>query len=178
MAIPHPGRPIRKLFENERVRLVHDGRYNLLEFVQSETAAVVIPITSEGDFVMVEIERVPAVGMSLEFPRGGVDIGETPSDGAIRELREETGCVASEIRHLGSIAADTGIINLVMHAFVATVDMADAGAIEDVEEITRRRVVPRMAFMAMARSGEIVCGVTLAAFAKLLMSDGRDDRKP
>ena len=41
--------------------------------------------------------------MSWEIPEGGVPAGESPLDGAIRELREETGVTATDWRELGRL---------------------------------------------------------------------------
>ena len=60
--------------------------------------------------------RYPIGKESLEFPRGGIGEGETAEIAAARELREETGLQAKDIRILGEIFSETGLIE---NSFVA-----------------------------------------------------------
>ena len=72
----------------------HDGRdidpYYVLEkrdFVHT------IPVLADGRIVLVRQYRHGAQEFCLEFPGGILDDGETPIEGARRELREECGAV-------------------------------------------------------------------------------------
>jgi len=57
---------------------------------------LVIPVTSNGDLLMVRQFRPARDAFTLEFPAGGVDGSETGDAAARRELLEETGYVANE----------------------------------------------------------------------------------
>lgn len=63
---------------------------------------ICLMLTPDDHFVMVRQFR-PAVGkITLEFPAGAIDPGETGSEAAIRETREETGYVCQTCLWLGS----------------------------------------------------------------------------
>jgi len=57
---------------------------------------LVIPVTPEGQLVMVRQFRPARNAYTLEFPAGGVDGSESGEAAARRELLEETGYVANE----------------------------------------------------------------------------------
>jgi 8-oxo-dGTP pyrophosphatase MutT (NUDIX family) len=72
----------------------------------------VLPVV--GDSVaLVDCYRHPLGQMSLEAPKGFIDPGETPDQGALRELAEETGlsCAAADLVRLGTVAPEPGIIS-------------------------------------------------------------------
>jgi ADP-ribose pyrophosphatase len=155
------------LFQNSFIKLVRE-RYHYVEFTRCSAGAVVIPVTPTGRFVMVEINRVPKAGLSIEFPRGGGEPGESPEENGLRELREETGCHALEVVHLGSIFADSATINLKMDVVLARSDSEGAGVIEDTDEVASTRIVSRAELFELIRTDKIRCGITQAALAKLL----------
>ena len=57
--------------------------YGVLE---SGGFAAVVPVTREGDVVLVRQWRQPLNAFTLELPSGGVDAGEEPGPAARREL--------------------------------------------------------------------------------------------
>lgn len=50
-------------------------------------------------FIFVKQFRIPMNGWCLEFPAGLIDENESVKEAALRELKEETGYVASKILH-------------------------------------------------------------------------------
>lgn len=61
-------------------------------------AAVVVPMTTDGHFVVTRQYKYGSNGIVMEFPGGGVEPGETPEAAAHREVIEETGYAISDIR--------------------------------------------------------------------------------
>ncbi|MGI8645437.1 MAG: NUDIX hydrolase [Nocardioides sp.] len=79
------------------IRILHrrfrmpDGREAVWDLVDAPPTVAVLALTPDRDVVMVEQFRPGPERRVLSVPRGLVDEGETVSDAAARELREETG---------------------------------------------------------------------------------------
>ena len=91
-------------YENPWITVWHDevdrpdgspGIYGVVHF--ANLAAGVVAIDDEDRTVLVGQHRYTLDEWSWEIPEGGVPDGETPLEGAQRELREETGVEAAEL---------------------------------------------------------------------------------
>lgn len=84
-------------------------------------AVVIIPITIEGNVVMVVQSRPNTKEtVSIELPAGMVDDGEDFQTAAIREMLEETGYVAETVYELEWHYQDQGCSEAVIKTFVAS----------------------------------------------------------
>ncbi len=94
----------KKIFEGsilqlqvDTVRLPH-GKTATRELVKHPGAVVVLPLTEEQELVLVKQYRYAAGEILLELPAGKRDEGEDPLICARRELKEETGYSATEMK--------------------------------------------------------------------------------
>jgi len=78
----------------------------------------IIPLTPSGEVVMIRQFRHGSGDFTIETPGGMVDPGETPAEAAARELLEETGYRAAEIRALGGVNPNPALFGNTLHAFV------------------------------------------------------------
>src|SRR3982751_4401299 len=98
----------RAAYENPWLTVWHDevtrpdgapGIYGVVHF--ANLAVGVVAIDADDRVALVGQHRYTLDAYSWEIPEGGVPPDEDPRDGAARELREETGVVATEWRELG-----------------------------------------------------------------------------
>ena len=73
------------------------------EHVLAGHAAIIIPETDDGKFIMIREPRTPVGIKVLAFPAGMIEKGETEEEGAVRELEEETGYRAKNITKLREV---------------------------------------------------------------------------
>lgn len=103
---------------------LNDGSTRMVEQITKNKdngdAVVIIPITCDGNFVLV-IESRPNTkeSVALSFPAGMVDKGEKGIETAKRELLEETGYVADSIQELEWHYQDQGCSKAIIKTFVA-----------------------------------------------------------
>lgn len=97
-----------------------DGREASRDIVRHSGASVVIPITDNNEIYMVRQFRKPIERVMLEIPAGKLDAGEEPKACAERELKEETGLSATELKHLISVHSTPGFSDEVLHIYSAT----------------------------------------------------------
>jgi ADP-ribose pyrophosphatase len=97
-----------------------NGKEATRDIVSHPGASVVIPLSNEGELYMVRQFRKPLESESLEIPAGKLDKGEDPFECAKRELKEETGLDAENVKHLISIHSTPGFCDEILHMYLAT----------------------------------------------------------
>ncbi|MDR9826536.1 NUDIX hydrolase [Vibrio sp. FNV 38] len=105
--------------EQEQITLPN-GKVVTHTNIQHPGAAVILPITPEGDIVLVDQYRPSLKKWLLELPAGTLEADECPLACAKRELQEETGFVAEHFIELGQVTPLAGFCDEIQHLFVAT----------------------------------------------------------
>lgn len=123
----------------------------------------VIPVTPDGEIVMVRQYRFGIEEMSWEIPGGIMDEGEDPLVAGARELREETGFVTDSFRVLGKVAANPAILDNYCHFVWADGVKLEADLRWDEHEEIETRLFPIDEIYAMAHRGEIKHSLVVAA---------------
>jgi ADP-ribose pyrophosphatase len=96
------------------------GKKAYREIVEHPGAVGIIPLKGNGDIILVKQYRKAVEEYLLELPAGKLEAGEDPGECAARELKEETGYRARNIRYVSSFYTSPGFSNEVMHVFIAT----------------------------------------------------------
>jgi 8-oxo-dGTP pyrophosphatase MutT (NUDIX family) len=117
----------------------HDDSEASFYVIESPDWVNVIPVTADGQVVMIEQFRHGIGETILEIPGGMIDTGETPADAAARELLEETGYAPTELVELGRTDPNPAIQNNRVHHFLATgCAVTKATAFDEHESIVTR----------------------------------------
>lgn len=115
----------KQVFDGNLLKVYRDhvelpnGKNATREFIRHPGAVAVVPITPEGKIVLVRQYRYPIGATMLEVPAGKLDKGEAPDDCARRELEEETGYVAKNLRLLTSMYTTPGFTDEIIHLYIA-----------------------------------------------------------
>lgn len=80
---------------------------------------VIVIAEHDDNFLMVKQWRHGEKALSIEFPGGVIDDGETPDEAAARELKEETGCTAEKLICLGSMNPNPALFSNHVHIYFA-----------------------------------------------------------
>jgi ADP-ribose pyrophosphatase len=96
-----------------------DGNTSKRELIKHPGAVAIIPITKEGKIIFVEQYRKALEKSIVEIPAGKLELGEAPEVTAIRELEEETGYTAKQLKKLGSFYTSPGFADELLHVYEA-----------------------------------------------------------
>ncbi|MEI8234091.1 MAG: NUDIX hydrolase [Verrucomicrobiota bacterium] len=145
--------------------------------IHRKAACVIAPITPEGNLLLIRQERIPVRSALWEFPAGQIDEAGTPNDAlirqtALRELREEAGCILApggKLTALGFFFSSPGIMDEQNYLFAAhpVIPCPEGAAHEAAEAIAECRAFTPEELRERIASGEIRDANTLAAFARL-----------
>ncbi len=141
------------------------GATTELEIVRHPGAAVVVPITADGEVVLVRQYRYAVGGWLLEAPAGKLSPGEAPEACARRELEEETGWQAAELVPLGSVWSSPGFTDEVLHLFLARGLEPGSQALEP-DELLSVEALPLEEAVRMAHDGRISDSKTVCALLR------------
>ena len=124
----------------------------------------VIPVTAQGEVVLIRQYRHGTRELTLEIPGGIVDRGDTPEEAARRELVEETGFKEREMVLLGSVHPNPAFLTNRCFTYLAKdvvrVQTQEQDDKEDIEvEVRSLGEIP-----GLIRKGEITHALVVAAF--------------
>ncbi len=156
----------------DSVRLT-TGRLTDREVVEHPGAVAILPVTSEGDIVLVRQYRYAVQRTLLELPAGTRESGESAEDCAIRELKEETGYAADQIEMVANILVSPGWCNEEIQIFQAT-RLSFVGPDPDQDEVLDVVEVRPDEIPGLIRDGEISDAKSVVALQSYLLNQRED----
>jgi ADP-ribose pyrophosphatase len=118
------------------------GATAIREVVHHPGGVVAVPVLDDGRLVLIRQFRYPLQKYILEFPAGKLDMNLPPLETIAREVEEETGYRATDIRQVTSIYTSPGIIDEIVHLYIARGLVPAVQSLEDGEHITVEAYTP------------------------------------
>lgn len=144
-----------------------DGSIQSREFIDKKRASVVVPITEDGNvLVIVQPIALAEEGSLIEFPAGYWEFNEDGKEAGIRELAEETGYVPENIVYLGSHYQDPGSIRTKVDTFLATGCKKVKNQNLDEGEFVKYIEIPYELAIELMNEGLFMDGNSYIAFSK------------
>jgi len=140
------------------------GIYGLVHF--KNCAIGIVPIDAQGYTWLVGQQRYTLGEYSWEIPEGGAPEGESPLNAAMRELREETGIIATRWTRLLTLHTSNSVTDEVAQAFIAQ-DLSFTECAPDPSEDLQIRRLPLSDAVSMVMDGEITDALSIAALLKV-----------
>jgi 8-oxo-dGTP pyrophosphatase MutT (NUDIX family) len=144
----------------------HPGIYGLVHF--ANLAVGVVVLDDEDRILLVGQHRYTIDAMSWEIPEGGVPEGESALDGAIRELREETGVRATDWREIGRLHLSNSVSDEAAVLFQARAEH-HGDAEPDGTEALEVRWVSFEGALAMTLDGHITDALSVCAIQRVAL---------
>ncbi len=161
----------------DRVRFP-DGSEGQLELLRHPGAAAVVPLLGSGEWrgsgtgvVLLRQYRYAAGGEIWEVPAGKLDGDESPEECARRELEEEAGLRARDLRYLTTILTTPGFTDERIHLFVGR-GLSETETRHERSEFIERHELEFETALQMACEGRVVDSKTLCALLLAARCEG------
>jgi ADP-ribose pyrophosphatase len=169
---------VRSLYEGGTIDLelhrveLPNGLEHTFEIVRHPGASAVVPLTDDGDVLLLRQLRYAAEnGYLYEVPAGKLAPGEAPEVCAARELEEEAGVRAGRLEHLTTIWMTPGFCDERIHLYLAT-DLTEGSLSPEADEVLEVCRVPFGEAIAMIERGEITDAKTISALSLAMLRLG------
>lgn len=146
----------------------HDGQIHHRAYIRHPGAVVLLPLLDDDRVVLIENQRTGVGETLLELPAGTRDPGESELETAARELTEETGYSAADLRVVCEFYSAPGLGNEKMHLIVARDLSPGEQKLEATERIVTR-LVDRVEVEKLVRSHAIRDSKTLVGLQSYLL---------
>lgn len=138
------------------------------EHVLAGNAAIIVPVTDDGNFIMIREPRTPIRLKVLAFPAGMIEKGETPEVAALRELEEETGYKAENIKKMLEVYTEIGYSDEKITIFLAKDLKYTHRHLDETEDIEVVKV-PIEEVREMLKKNEIITSTETVALLHYFM---------
>ena len=145
-----------------------DGQPGTYHVIEKPDAVWIVPLTANGQVVLVDQYRYTVDEWCWEVPAGSVKPGQSIEEAAREELREEVGGASDSLIYIGRFYLANGICNEVGHIFLATGVILDTPH-HEAAEVMDVHLFPIEEALRMAHSGRISDGPSVMAL--LLCAD-------
>jgi ADP-ribose pyrophosphatase len=153
-----------------------NGLTKKLDVIRHPGAAAMVPVLDDGRVVLIRQYRHAVGGIIWEIPAGTLGPEESPADCARRELREEIGHEAGELRELGELIPVPGYSDERIHLFLA-MKLREVSQDLDDDEVLEVEILPLERALAMIRSGEIVDAKSIVGLMRAQEHLGRTEKQ-
>ena len=154
------------LYVTRDVAKLENGREAIRDVIHHNGGVCVVPLTEQGQVLMVRQFRYPYSEVLLELPAGKLEYGEDPFEAGKRELREETGAVAEHYIDLGKFYPTPGYCGEIIHMYAAN-GLSFTSLDLDDDEFLAPEKIPLEKAVEMVMNNEIRDGKTQAAVLKV-----------
>ncbi len=140
--------------------------YSVVNF--KNLAIGILPLDEHNNTWLVGQWRYPLNAYSWEIPEGGGPLTIDPLESAKRELKEETGIIASKFEELMRLHLSNSATDELAIVYVAT-DLNYEESEPEESEVLQLKKVHISEAMAMVNNGEITDAISVAAIMKVWM---------
>jgi ADP-ribose pyrophosphatase len=160
----------KELFNHPRLTLIEDviilpngNKASYLRYKDDGSCAVTIIAKKDRKILFQREYSYPSNQKLFQFPGGVVPVNEEPEKGANRELMEEMGYKANQLKLLGSYLMDNRRSTQQMHVFLA-IDLIKQALEKDIEEEIESYWFSEDKIARMIKNGEIINVHSLASW--------------
>jgi ADP-ribose pyrophosphatase len=133
-------------------------------YVHTPGSVLVVPMTEQGEWIVVRQDRYLMQRTIYEFPGGGVHPGQLPLEAAQQELQEETGLQAQHWQKLGEFNPCKGLTDENCTVYLAQQLSPVASGSEDPFERLQAVNCTQQQMEYWIDQGDFACGMSLAAW--------------
>lgn len=168
----------RTIYSDSYIKVIHDTvslnkhRWNQVYFDKiHKNSVIVIPVEEDGVYLIKQY-RHPTRKFIWQFPAGTCEKDSLPLQIAKKELLEEAGITAHNLKKIGILYSEPGLSTDKTTVFVATKLTKSKNKLHlDHSEIGMKlKYVKFETFTTMIKKGDIFCGITLSAYLLYLLS--------
>jgi ADP-ribose pyrophosphatase len=123
----------------------------------------ILPLIGKDKIVLIRQFRFPINKEIWEIPAGKLERGEKPEIGAKRELKEETGYEAKELKKIGEFYLAPGYSTEYMYLFLAKGLEKGEQNLDRGEKIKKVKIFSKKEVLKMIKSRKIVDAKTILA---------------
>lgn len=156
-----------KRLQVEEIEYLNGEQVIYREHVKAGEGVAILPITKKNEVIMVQEPRTPINKIILALPAGMIEPNELPEDAAVRELEEETGYLAGNIKLLREYYPSVGYSNEKLKIYLATDLKKTQQHLDETEDINVIKL-PLEEVIEMLDKNEIITASTTIALMHYL----------